>query len=128
MAKRKRTKEQTTIYKTLQKIMICKALHRKLMIDQHDQYSRRISVTDFSRSNLRSLLIFAHATDFFSHKWTCPSKGVTKFDGTLQYLNRTNRSRIMYSAPYKCITSSTFILHCLLFWKKKSRCLYFEPD
>ena len=34
----------------------------------------------------------------------------------------------MYSAPYKRITSSTFILHCLLFWKKKSRCFYFEPD
>ena len=34
----------------------------------------------------------------------------------------------MYSAPYKRITSSTFILHCLLFWKNKSRCLYFEPD
>jgi hypothetical protein len=25
----------------------------------------------------------------------------------------------MYSAPYKCISSSTFILHCLLFWKKE---------
>ena len=34
----------------------------------------------------------------------------------------------MYSAPYKRITYSTFILHCLLFWKKKSRCFYFEPD
>ena len=34
----------------------------------------------------------------------------------------------MYFAPYKRITSSTYILHCLLFWKKKSRCLYFEPD
>ena len=34
----------------------------------------------------------------------------------------------MYSAPYKRIASSTFILYCLLFWKTKSCCLYFEPD
>jgi hypothetical protein len=32
----------------------------------------------------------------------------------------------MYSAPYKRITSSTLILHCLLFWKKEIT--LFVPD
>ena len=53
------------------------------------------------------LIAFRSRNWFLSHKWTCPSKRVTKilqkgtiwgtvsfillFDGTLQYLNRTNR-------------------------------------
>jgi magnesium-transporting ATPase (P-type) len=58
------------------------------------------------------LIAFRSRTGFLSHKWTCPSKGVTKilqkrtiwgtvcfillFDWTRQYLNRTNRSGLSF--------------------------------
>jgi hypothetical protein len=63
------------------------------------------------------LIAFRSRNRLLSHKWTCPSKGVTKilqkgtiwgtvcfillFDGTLQYLNRTNRSGLSFWLQWK---------------------------
>jgi len=62
-------------------------------------------------------IAFRWRNGFLSHKWTCPSKGVTTilqkgtiwgivcfillFDGTLQYLNRTNRSGLSFWLQWK---------------------------
>jgi len=66
------------------------------------------NITDFFPIKSAFLITFRSRNGFLSHKWTCPSNGMTKilqkgtiwgtvcimllFDGTLQYLNRTNRS------------------------------------
>ena len=78
----------------------------------HDGYPLRI----FSIKSA-FLIAFRSRIGFLSHKWTCPSKGVTKilqkgtiwgtvcfillFDGTLQYLNRTNRSALSFWLLWK---------------------------
>jgi hypothetical protein len=63
------------------------------------------------------LIAFCSRNGFLSQKWTCPSKGVMNilqkgtiwgtvcfillFDGTLQYLNRTNRSGLSFWLQWK---------------------------
>ena len=63
------------------------------------------------------LIAFRSRNGFLSHKWTCPSKGVTNilqkgtiwgtvrfillFDGTLQCLNRTNQSGLSFWLQWK---------------------------
>ena len=53
------------------------------------------------------------------HMGSCLRAPVDKFLHTFIFLSYNILCIVsdMYSAPYKRITSSTFILYCLLFWK-----------